>query len=74
MKRTRGEKECENFLHQHPNPVQQGPVLQVVMATMPETHKPKRQRCGDELPEHTVTRATHWYIYVPENRQTLTLF
>ncbi len=48
----RGKEECKNVLHQHPNPVQHGPVQQVVMATMPETHKPKRQRCGDEFPEH----------------------
>lgn len=72
MKRTRGEEESENVLHQHPDPVQQGPVLQVVMATMPETHKPKRKRRGDELPEHTVTRATQWHIYVPKNIQTQT--
>lgn len=55
MKRLRGEEECENVLHQDPDPVQQGPVQQVVMATMPETHKPKRQRRGDNLPEHTMT-------------------
>lgn len=66
----RGKEECKNVLHQHPNPVQHGPVQQVVMATMPETHKPKRQRCGDEFPEHTVTRAAQWHIYVPKDTQT----
>lgn len=71
MKRTTGEQERERLLHRHSDPVQQGPALQVVMATVPETHEPERQRCRDELPEHTVTRAAQRHVYVPETTNRL---
>lgn len=61
-----GEQEPERLLHRHSDPVQQGPALQVVMATVPETHKPERQRRRHEFPEHTVTRAAQRHVYVPK--------
>lgn len=45
-----GSKEgLESVLHQHSCPVHQGPVLQVVVAAVPETHEAKRQASGQGL-------------------------
>ena len=61
----RAEQSLQPVLHHHPQPVHQGPVLQVVMTAVPVIDEAERQGHGHNLAQGSMVRSARGDIDVP---------
>lgn len=60
----KGKKGLQSVLHQNSSPVHESPVLQVVVAAVPQADKAKGQTGGQHFVERAVTRSSQGDIDV----------